>query len=120
MEISKVIKRRSFGRSLFAGGHDNATKHPAREGMAACCVAAAIKQCDNIEAAKATRQCGVRQGLKVFRKEGAAAVLKEMKQFHGQTVASPLDPKTVTKEIRDKALPCLMFLKRKRCGTVKG
>ena len=75
--------------------------------------ASAIAQYQNIEATQVTKQYGVQQGLKTFKQEGVNAVLKESKQMHERTVLQPMDPAKLDAEIRGKALPCLMFLKRK-------
>ena len=80
----------------------------------------AISQYNNIDASQVTRQYGVRAGLKIFGEDGVKAVLKELRQIHERQVVVPLLPKEVTPDMKRKALPYLMFLKRKQCGTVKG
>ena len=56
----------------------------------------------------------------MFKQEGVDAILKELKQMHKQAVLQPMDPAKLDPEIQGKALPCLMFLRRKRDGMVKG
>ena len=65
-------------------------------------------------------QYGIKKGLELFEQEGVDAVLKELKQMHNMEVVEPLHPSTVTKEMRQRALNYLMFLKRKKSGEVKG
>jgi hypothetical protein len=67
-----------------------------------------------------TPQMGMKKGLKVFGKEGVEAVRKEMQQLHDRTVMAAKKPKDLTAQQKKDALEYLMFLKRKRCGTVKG
>jgi hypothetical protein len=43
-----------------------------------------------------------------------------MQQLHDREVMAAKDPKDLTPEQRQEALAYLMFLKRKRCGTIKG
>ena len=45
---------------------------------------------------------------------------KELKQLNDRLVAKPVSPESLTKEQRARALAYLMFLKEKRCGTIKG
>ena len=59
-------------------------------------------------------------GVIVFKEDGVKAVLKELKQFHDREVIIPKLPSELPPDIRAQALPYLMFLKRKRCGTIKG
>ena len=65
-------------------------------------------------------QYGIKRGLELFEQEGIDAVLKELRQMHNLEVVEPLYPTTVTKEMRQRALNYLMFLKRKKSGEVKG
>ena len=65
-------------------------------------------------------QYGIKKGLELFEQEGIDAVLKELQQMHDLKVVEPIEPSKVTKEMRQKALNYLMFLKRKRTGDVKG
>jgi hypothetical protein len=68
----------------------------------------------------ALQQYSIKAGLKKFGEKGKAAVTKELKQLHDMVTFFPIDPATVTKEQRSKAIASLMFLKEKRNGDVKG
>ena len=68
----------------------------------------------------ATPQMNLKQGLKVFGDKGVEAVQKEMTQLHERKVMRPKHKQELTPEQRREALGYLMFLKRKRCGRVKG
>jgi len=68
----------------------------------------------------AMTQCSAKQGLKVFGEEGAQAILKEMKQLNIRDAMEPIDPANLTQEQKKMALEHLMFLKKKRCGRIKG
>ena len=68
----------------------------------------------------ATAQMSMKKGLAMFGDDGVTAVRKEMRQLHDRKVMKPRDAKELTPEQRREALAYLMFLKRKRCGKVKG
>ena len=68
----------------------------------------------------ATPQMSMKQGLKVFGEDGVQAVKAEMQQLHDRKVMEPRQRKDLTPEQRRQALAYLMFLKRKRCGKIKG
>ena len=106
--------------SLFTAGYGPALEKMTGDEVSYMCVAASIAEYNNIEATKASKQYGVREGIKKFGEDGVNAVLKELQQMHDRTVVVPIKPEDVTKEMRDKALPYLMFLKQKRCGKIKG
>ena len=65
-------------------------------------------------------QYSVRKGLKVFGKEGADAVISEMTQLDTRGVIEPKKRSMLTIDERRRALAYLMFLKKKRCGKIKG
>jgi hypothetical protein len=65
-------------------------------------------------------QHSVKKGLKLFGDAGAAAVIKELNQLHTLKVITPVAPNLLSKEDKAGALQYLMFLKEKRCGTIKG
>ena len=65
-------------------------------------------------------QYNMRRGIQLFRQRGIDAVRKELKQLNDRLVAKPVSPESLTKEQRARALAYLMFLKEKRCGTIKG
>ena len=60
------------------------------------------------------------KGIKTFGQAGVDAVKKEMKQLHERKVMEAKKPTELSPKQRREALGYLMFLKRKRCGTVKG
>jgi hypothetical protein len=60
------------------------------------------------------------KGLKLFGEAGIEAVCSEMAQLHDRRVMKPVHSRELTPEERQEALAYLMFLKRKRCGKVKG
>jgi hypothetical protein len=65
-------------------------------------------------------QHSVKKGLKKFGDAGVNAVLKELQQLHDRQVLDPKGPEEITIQERKDALRYLMFLKEKRCGTIKG
>ena len=67
-----------------------------------------------------TPQMTLKVGLRTFGNDGVRAVEKEMRQLHDRGVMMPVHKKSLTSEQRKEALAYLMFLKRKRCGKVKG
>ena len=67
-----------------------------------------------------TPQMSLKAGLRTFGSDGMKAVEKEMRQLHDRDVMIPVHKKSLTPEQRREALAYLMFLKRKRCGKIKG
>jgi hypothetical protein len=67
-----------------------------------------------------TPQMNMKQGLQFFGEEGVDAVRKEMRQIHDRKVMMAKASTNLTYKQRKEALAYLMFLKRKRCGKVKG
>jgi hypothetical protein len=65
-------------------------------------------------------QYGLKAGLKVFGKDGEAATEKEMKQMLSREVFEEIEYDSLSNEDKRYALPILLFLTRKRDGTVKG
>jgi hypothetical protein len=65
-------------------------------------------------------QYSIKKGLKVFGEAGAQAVISEMQQLHDRKVILPRAAHMLTREEKHKALHYLMFLKKKRCGRIKG
>jgi hypothetical protein len=65
-------------------------------------------------------QYNVKQGLKKYGKRAEEAVLKELKQIHDREVMEPKEPENMTFEEKRNALNYLIFVKEKRCGTIKG
>jgi hypothetical protein len=64
-------------------------------------------------------QCNLKQGIKKFGGDGKAAVLVELQQLCDRNVMQPVNKHDLTPAERKGALRCLMFLKKKRCGTIK-
>jgi hypothetical protein len=67
----------------------------------------------------AMTQHSVKKGLKAFGDNVTQALLKELRQLHDQQVVKPKGPDEITRQQRHDALGYLMFLKKKRCGTIK-
>ena len=67
-----------------------------------------------------TAQMSMKKGLRVSGEEGYAAVRKEMQQLHDRKVMQPINCKDLTPAQKREALGYLMFLKKKRSGTIKG
>jgi len=65
-------------------------------------------------------QYSVKRGLKEFGQDGADAIVKEMKQLDERDVIEPKNPNMLTRQEKVNALEYLMFLKKKRCGRIKG
>ena len=72
------------------------------------------------DALEDTPQMSVKQGLRMFGEDGYAAIRKEMQQLHDRKVMQPINRKDLTLAQKREALGYLMFLKKKRNGTVKG
>ena len=77
---------------------------------------------DNLETDEplATPQMSMKKGLKIFGKHGVEAVKKEMLQLHERKVMEPRHAAELSPAQKQEALAYLMFLKRKRCGKIKG
>ena len=81
----------------------------------------AVDQYQKIEASMPTKQYGMAAGLICFGADGYEAVASETRDnLHGRAVIDPVRRNKVTHDIRKASLPYLMFLKRKRCGKIKG
>ena len=65
-------------------------------------------------------QYGLRARLKQFGKAGQAATEKDMKQMLSREVFKEIEYSTLSNDNKQLALPILLFLTRKRDGTVKG
>ena len=65
-------------------------------------------------------QYHVSKGIKVFGDPGIEAVTKEIKQLHEMLVIYPKTPEGLTRDENKAALQYFMFLRRKRCGKIKG
>jgi hypothetical protein len=62
----------------------------------------------------------LRKGLKKFQKVGEEAISKELKQLHMKDSFGPQNSEELSEEQKRGALESLMFLKKKRDGSVKG
>ncbi|KAG7353502.1 hypothetical protein IV203_002857 [Nitzschia inconspicua] len=65
-------------------------------------------------------QMTANKGVKLFGAAGEQAIEKELRQLLTRDVMHGVDSQTLTREQRRAALRYLMFLKEKRCGTIKG
>ena len=63
---------------------------------------------------------GVNKLLIFYREEGAEVALKELRQLHQKGAIYPNDPTKMTRKEIKYELRYLMFLKKKRCGHIKG
>ena len=67
-----------------------------------------------------TPQMSMKRGIELFGEYGVATVWKEMQQLHDQKVMAARHSAELTPEQKKEVLAYLMFLKRKRCGKIKG
>ena len=65
-------------------------------------------------------QHSIKKGLKLYGEARAEAFVNEMQQLHDRDVIEPKSSNMLTNEEKKKALHYLMFLKKKRCGRIKG
>ena len=72
------------------------------------------------EVNQSTPQYPMKYGLKLFGDKGVAAVKKEMQQLHDRGVIRAVHRSDLSWSQIKAALGYLMFLKRKRCGKIKG
>jgi hypothetical protein len=63
-----------------------------------------------------TEQMSLKKGLKHFGKDGADAVIKELRQLDYRDVIKPVLARSLTREQKRESLNYLMYLKQKRCG----
>ena len=106
--------------NFFTGGLSKALKELEKTEAKYMLVAAAVEQYNKLDASQVTPQYGAERGIKEFGEDGTDAIMKELRQLHDMHVISPIHPRDMTKEEIKRALPYLMFLKRKRCGKIKG
>jgi hypothetical protein len=101
--------------SLNQDGHWGANAH-----SACAYVLNTIALFTKFEASLSTPQYGFNRGMKEFGELGFEATMKELDDnLIGMDAVRMLDPSEVNKEVWSDALSYLMFLKRKRDGTVK-
>ena len=60
----------------------------------------------------------MKKGLKIFGREGEEAVRREMKQLHDMKTIEPV--RFPTQKDKRNSFTYLMYLKKKRCGKIKG
>jgi hypothetical protein len=65
-------------------------------------------------------QHNLKRGLEMFGQAAIDAVAKEVQQLHDRKTIRPRYAHELTMEEKRRALGYLMFLKEKRCGTIKG
>ena len=92
------------------GQEENAGVHERKTGV----------HTDNATPSLATPQVSMAKGLRMFGAEGELAISKEMHQLHDRMVMRAKDSKELSAQQKKDALAYLMFLKRKRTGSVKG
>ena len=72
------------------------------------------------DASLQTEQMSIKRGLRIFGDDGVNAIRKEMMQLHERKVGVPVKKSNLSRQELDRVLAYHMFLKRKRCGKVKG
>ena len=65
-------------------------------------------------------QYTMKKGIQKFGTAGVDAVLSELKQLHDRKVMIPKTGSSMSREEKRASLRYLMFLKKKRCGRIKG
>jgi hypothetical protein len=75
--------------------------------------------CESTEYA-ALAQFNMKRGKAMFGEAATEAVLKEMQQLHDRQTIQPRHASELSLTEKRRALGYLMFLKEKRCGTIKG
>ncbi len=65
-------------------------------------------------------QYNLKRGIAIFGEAASAAVVKVMKQLHDSKTIRPRYLSELSLVKKRKALAYLMFIKEKRCGTIKG
>jgi hypothetical protein len=65
-------------------------------------------------------QHSIKKGLKIFGQDGENAVISEMQQLHDMECIEPRKGGVLTREEKRAELNYIMFLKKKRCGRIKG
>ena len=61
----------------------------------------------------------IKKAVEEYGNEGTQSMLKEMKQLHDKDVFEPMDYNSLSERQKSKILRSLMFVKRKRNGTLK-
>ena len=118
---AKTFEQETHHRNaFFTAGYAAGMKQLERNHEVYCFVQKTVEIYNDLDASLVTPQYGIERGLKIFKELGAEAVMKELRQLHNMDVITPMHIKELSEENIRNALPYLMFLKRKRCGKVKG
>ena len=75
---------------------------------------------DNFVLVIIMKQYSLKRGLKELGSGGGNAVKKELLQLHNMHIFIPQDPREITREMKQKSVASLIFLKEKINGDVKG
>jgi hypothetical protein len=73
----------------------------------------------HVQASSFLQNDSLKQGTKMFGKQGITTVHREMKQIHDRVVFEPIGIEEMTKREKKRALESLIFLTEKRDETVK-
>jgi hypothetical protein len=65
-------------------------------------------------------QHSMKQGIKLFGQDGVDAEQAELSQLRDRSILNPKDAGQLTRAQKKAALEYLMFIKKKRCGRIKG
>ena len=75
---------------------------------------------DNFNLGRIMTQYSLKIGMKELGARGGNAVKKELSHLHNMHTFIPHNPREITREMRQKAIASLMFLKEKINGDLKG
>ncbi len=64
-------------------------------------------------------QYSLKKGVELFGNPGEVAAIKELRQIHDMETYTPMDPKNLTCNQKNKALSVLFFLTEKHNGDIK-
>jgi hypothetical protein len=65
-------------------------------------------------------QYSMKKEIKLYGDPGVKAVLSKLQQLHQREVMVTVSANSLDTEIKRRAFQYLMFLKKKRCGKIKG
>ncbi len=60
-----------------------------------------------------------KKGVELFGNCGKVAAIKELRQIHNMETYTPMDPKQLTRDQKNKTLSALFFITEKRKGDIK-
>ena len=69
---------------------------------------------------KGSPQMSARKGIKLFGDRAVQAIMEEYKQLNMMEVFDRIDPSSLSKEQKYKALRAITLIKEKKCGAMKG